>query len=428
MYAVNITIDICCATVMMVLIGYLLTQQRVKTSRLGQMFLMICGFNLLMLLGDIPNWACDGKMDAGSLILLPSASALYFACSGPLLLFFIGYMAEYLSPKVKVNAIYWKVSLCLTVLQIILSVLSPVTGMYFTITDQNVYERGDWFFVSQLVPVLLYAVGLCILLSCRRYLNWKEKLFFLSYIILPVTAEIFQIVFYGVALVNAGATLSILLIFVNLQWDRELLIRKREKELAEARIDMMLSQIQPHFLFNCLTAISHLCTADPVKAKQTTQEFSRFLRANIDSLTDKRPILFEKELEHVVNYFQLEQKRFGDRLKVEYDMEVTDFVLPSLTLQPLVENAVRHGVMRREEGGTVRLSTWETDTDFVITVTDDGVGFDPSVPSNGDRPHIGLQNVKYRLKSMCRGSLEIDSILGKGTTITITIPKEGKTS
>nr|WP_317413045.1 histidine kinase [uncultured Solibaculum sp.] len=317
MYAVNLTIDICCIMVMLVLIGYLWRQQRIQHSRLSGTFLMVCSFNVLMMLGDIPNWACDGKLDIASRVLLPAGSMLFFASSGLLFLFFVGYMMEYLMPKIKVKKVYWQISLALAALQGGLSILSPATGMYFSITDQNIYQRGELFWLPQLIPVMMYGVALWTLIVYRRYLNWKERIFFLSYIIFPAIAEVLQISFYGIALVNGGATLSILLIFVNIQWEREILMRQREKELTEARIDMMINQIQPHFLFNCLTAISYLCTVDPKKAKETTQEFSQFLRADIDSLTDKKPIPFEKEMEHVFNYFRLEKKRFGERLKVD---------------------------------------------------------------------------------------------------------------
>ena len=179
--------------------------------------------------------------------------------------------------------------------------------------------------------------------------------------------------------------------------------------------------------YNALVAIQELCLIDPETASESVADFSRYLRGNMDSLSINNPIPFEKELQHVEAYLSLEKKRFGDRLNIAYDIKVRDFYTPVLTLQPIVENAVRHGVTRREEGGLVTVSTHETETESIITVTDDGVGFDagrvPKPGKYGERAHVGIENVRSRLVSMCGGSLDIQSEPGVGATAVITIPK-----
>ena len=115
--------------------------------------------------------------------------------------------------------------------------------------------------------------------------------------------------------------------------------------------------------------------------------------------------------------------RFEERLNIVYDINTVDFSLPTLTLQPIVENAVRYGVTKKEEGGTVIISTTENDREYIITVSDDGVGFDVNVVKDDGRTHIGIQNVRDRLKRMCNGTLEIESQFNIGTVATITIPK-----
>ena len=198
-----------------------------------------------------------------------------------------------------------------------------------------------------------------------------------------------------------------------------------ESELLQSQISIMLSQIRPHFLYNALVAIQELCLIDPQTASEAVAEFSIYLRGNLDSLSIKTPIPFEKELLHVKTYLSLEKKRFDDRLNIVYDIGASDFSIPVLTLQPIVENAVRHGVTKRDEGGSVTISTNETETDAVITVTDDGVGFDSSrVPKLDGRAHVGIENVRSRLVSMCGGTLLIQSEPGVGTVAVITIPKE----
>jgi len=198
-----------------------------------------------------------------------------------------------------------------------------------------------------------------------------------------------------------------------------------ENELLQSQISVMLSQIQPHFIYNALNVIRGLCHIDPEMASEAIDEFSGYLQGNLESLIINRPVTFERELRHVKLYLSLEKKRFNERLNVVYDIGIDNFQIPALTLQPIVENAVRHGVTKREEGGTVIIRTEESDRDVIITVIDDGIGFVSGSLNKGERIHIGIANVKKRLLAMCNGRLCINSEPGAGTTVIITIPKEG---
>ena len=205
-------------------------------------------------------------------------------------------------------------------------------------------------------------------------------------------------------------------------------VREHEDDLkARQRMQIMLSQIQPHFLYNTLSAIQYLCEHDPKAAGATTEKFSRYLQGNMSALKDDGEIPFTQELEHTKIYLDIEKVRFEDGLCVVYDISCTDFSLPTLTLQPIVENAVRHGVRgKRKSVGTVRIGTQEYPDRYEITVADDGPGFDPNAPVMADdgREHIGIANVQKRLEQISGGTLRIHSILGKGTVVTIEIPKK----
>ncbi len=135
---------------------------------------------------------------------------------------------------------------------------------------------------------------------------------------------------------------------------------------------------------------------------------------------------FTQELEHLKKYLYIEKLRFDDLLNIEYDIQTTDFMLPLLSVQPLVENAVKHGVGMKEDGGTVRISTRETETAYEVIISDDGVGFDVDAQKNDGRSHIGMENSQKRLHDMCGGEVIIESVVGKGTTATVTLPKEGQ--
>ena len=203
-------------------------------------------------------------------------------------------------------------------------------------------------------------------------------------------------------------------------------MEKMEKELEENRIQLLMSQIQPHFLFNVLSSIEELCYRKPEFAAKAAEQFAEYLRMNLDMLKRTRPILFSKELEHVKIYLWLEQMRFGDDLHVVYDIETERFELPALSVQPLAENAVRHGLMGREGVCTIEIRTREYEDCYEICVEDDGAGFDPSVKTKDGKSHIGIVNVRSRLESqMGKGaSLIVDSEPGKGTRAVIRLPKE----
>lgn len=204
----------------------------------------------------------------------------------------------------------------------------------------------------------------------------------------------------------------------------QLAMAQKEQALAQSRMSIMLSQIQPHFLYNALVAIQAMCVGKAPEAERAVVEFSQFLRGNLDSLSQTMPIPFAQELSHTRNYLSLEISRFGgDVLRIEYRVEATDFRIPALSLQPIVENAVRYGVMQREEGGTIRISSVETPDSFRIVVEDDGVGFDIMSPKQDGRTHIGITNVRNRIQTMCNGTLEITSTPGQGTVAVIVLPK-----
>ena len=203
-------------------------------------------------------------------------------------------------------------------------------------------------------------------------------------------------------------------------------VREHEDALVTGqRVQQMLSQIKPHFLHNALTLIIDLCDTAPQKAKAATVEFSRYLRGNMESIDRTGPISFEKELEHTKLYLDIEQMRFAGDLQVRYDIACTGFSLPALTVEPLAENAVRHGVREKPDGrGTVVIATRETPDGYEITVTDDGPGFHPDrLPEDGQM-HVGIANVRERLRQIVDGSLEYRSAPGEGTAAIIRIPKQ----
>ena len=198
-------------------------------------------------------------------------------------------------------------------------------------------------------------------------------------------------------------------------------VRQHESDLMAAqRIQIMMMQIQPHFLFNALNTIRALYAKDPPLADQMLENFSMFLRQNLESLASPDLIPVSRELEHTKLYTQIEALRFPN-IRIEYRIEDESFNIPALTIQPLVENAIRHGVRNRKDGCVV-ISTFYHNGVHTIQVKDNGEGFHPEREKSSEGTHIGLENVKERVEKMCRGKVSIESEFGKGTCIILMIP------
>ena len=224
----------------------------------------------------------------------------------------------------------------------------------------------------------------------------------------------------GVSFVTLATVNSSLFFYV---WLHLQYVREHEQALmAEHRIRIMISQIQPHFLFNTLTTIQALCDEDPSRAAWVTQRFAAYLRQNLDALDQASLIPFAKELEHTRIYAEIEQVRFPS-IHITYAIETEDFSLPALTVQPLVENAIRHGV-RILDHGEITVSTRRQGGAVLVEIRDNGRGFDPETVLTEEGSHIGLRNVRERVEKLCGGVLHIRSAPGEGACITLEIPAE----
>jgi signal transduction histidine kinase len=331
-------------------------------------------------------------------------------------------VAAYVGQKVKPWAKFFAAVQCLL---IAVMLVFQMTGVI------QLYEAQPFFIATIFIMIVLPVVF--ILYDTYKFDNKETKGFLLTALpaLVGALAESFNYFFHFMpmrVLFATGASITLvfqifyIIYIIKRSSEAALSHQKLKNELTQSRISVMLSQIQPHFLYNSLVAIRELCLIDAQAAHKTVTEFSNYLRGNLDSLSITKPIPFAREINHVENYLELEKRRFESRLRIVYDISVREFMLPALTLQLIVENAVRHGVTKRQEGGTVTISTAETEKDWVITVADDGVGFSPG-EAHDDRIRMGIENVRNRLASMCGGSLDIQSTPGVGTTAVILIPK-----
>jgi len=349
---------------------------------------------------------------------------------GPLiLLFFIDLILTIFKEKTAIskaaqNASYIAKALCVIDIAITLIFLSvimlPMTSpSHYSVSS----EHNAWFVLSQTLSLGCMVIGAVLFTAYKKFLSIREFLTLSSYIVFPIAAILIELFFLELTLITFSITLVIFIYYASIQSELSQKVKQKELELTESKIAIMLTQIQPHFLHNALSAIAHLCTENPERAKKASLDFSAYLRSNMESLSNKGLIGVEKELNHVKGYLDLERAIYGNALNVVYNVESDNFSLPPLTIQPIVENAVKHGIGEKEGGGTITISVAETDSEHLVVVSDDGVGYDVSSPRQDNCAHIGIENVRQRIKEQCDGTLEISSKTGKGTTAVIKIPK-----
>lgn len=251
----------------------------------------------------------------------------------------------------------------------------------------------------------------------------------LKYALPLLAAAAIQIFVYGYPLLNIALVMTAILIFADIirkeaaaARARELTIVNQKNMLRDLRTRIAVSQIKPHFLFNVLNTIYVLCDLDVKKGREAISDLTDYLRTNIGSIDSDEPILFSEEMHYVEAYLKLEKLRFPDVIHVEYDLRDEEFRIPALSIQPLVENAVRHGIRKRKGGGTILIRAVREGDFHVITVHDNGAGFTPEEIPKDDPNHIGIRNVRERLELISGAKMNINSVPGNGTTVTIRVP------
>jgi len=392
-------------------------------GRLNRLFIWILFSNTALMLSDTLAFFSIGKTATHFFVTNFIGNLFTFLFSYVVIACFSNWLNIYLASKytIKRTAVYIIYGVC--GFGIAMTLFSLFNDMYFIIDENNIYHRQSMYWLSQVIGVVGMALNSIEIIRRRKYFNRVEMLALGSYIVFPIIAIIIQMLYYGFVSVYISSTLTIIFIFIGMQAQYSKTLKEKELQLTQQRIAVMLSQIQPHFLYNALAGIRSLCKTDAEAARDALVKISKYLRSNMDSLMNQTLIDFKKELEHTDIYLSLEKMRFSDRINIVHDITVHNFKLPALTLQPIVENAVRHGITKKVNGGTVTIKTEETGDSFIITVTDDGIGFDPAAPIDDDESHVGIENVRSRLNMMCGGTLDIQSLSGTGTTAVITIPK-----
>ena len=303
---------------------------------------------------------------------------------------------------------------------------APFNGVFSYATADNQDYRGPLYALLLLPLIAILLLNLWG--AVRRRARMSHKAFF-SFVIaqVPMTVALLAMLFLdALPLFDISYVLSALAMYSfilsdqieqDLRNQRE--IAQQQREIAHERLSVMVLQMRPHFIYNTLMSIHSLCSLDPQKAQQVTMDFTNYLRKNFTAVASDSTIPFSTEMEHSRAYLAVEQAQYDDMLVVNWDAPFTRFRLPPLTLQPIVENAVKHGMDLDSEPLRISIRTRQTKTGAEITIADNGHGFDPN---NESKPHTTLTNIRQRLEMMCGGSMTILSGSGGDTAVKIMIP------
>ena len=307
---------------------------------------------------------------------------------------------------------FWYAGAC-WVLYVALLIYTQLTTSIYYYDEQGLYHRGAWYPVLLVLPIVTLLLTLVALLRRIKSFTVNQLSTFIIYLLAPTIAMILQMYFYGLYLIVLGTEISGLIMFF-------FILREQMEENSRQQINIMMLQMRPHYICNTLSSIYYLCDTDAKKAQRVIGDFTGYLQRNFRAISKKELVPFEEELEHTRAYLSVEEVRFEKQLYVTFDTPHRDFRLPPLTLQPLVENAVKYGVSQDLEALNVTIRTQKTETGSEITVEDTGPGYQPA---ENDGSHIALSNIEKRLKMMCNATLEILPREGGGTTVRVVIPE-----
>ena len=372
---------------------------------------LLCMISLFvdLLVWDDPSMALAEKIVAGFEYLL-------FSIPLPM---FTAYLLKICGEE-RLKSNIFRAVIILCGIYFILLGIAQFTTFFYYVTPDNHYIQGPWHSIFVLPVFVMMFINLFAVIRRRNKFSRKYFVAFLIHL-LPLYVSMFlsNIITENLMLVTLGLSISMLSLFVIILYDQIEQYLGQQREIANQRASIMVLQMRPHFIYNAMMSIYYLCAQNPQKAQEVTLDFTTYLRKNFTAIASEDIIPFSDELEHTKAYLAIEQVQFGDDLLVEYDISHENFRLPPLTLQPIVENAVKHGMDPEYAPLCISVKTRKTDFGSEIAIEDNGSGFDFNA---AEKPNSALKNIRQRLEMMCGGEITIRPREGGGTVVTVIIP------
>jgi hypothetical protein len=401
-----------------ILVGVLLG----KRNAMNEYFPILLLMNALMVFADMGVQAFAGDPEnitslKGALIL--QGSLTYVSLSG-----FNLYVDKLITRKMGKRPLFRIIPFVICIIMILFWISSAIHGYAFKVNNDGTYQQGQLYFFVVLVACIMaiYIFFRILVNHLTKVLDGAVCVALYLFIIVPLIALFPALAFECLSLFYSAVTVSYLIMFIAIHVTTEQHVVEQKMDDTLMQTDLIISELQPHFMFNSLTNIKYLIKKNPDLAVEAMDKFTKYLRRNLDTVENSDLIPFAEELEHTKTYLWLEQLRFAD-LKVEYSIDTDEFYIPPLSLQPIVENSVKHGVTKKLGGGTVKIFVREEKDCYKIIVKDDGLGFNAEALKNEDKDNIGLKDIRKRLYAMNKSKVNIASTEGVGTTVTYSIMK-----
>ena len=288
----------------------------------------------------------------------------------------------------------------------------------FNIWENRYVSYGIVFWFSQIAGFLIVFLNVLTLLFNRSLLSRVDVIIVMLLPLLPLVSYITD-AFTELRLRYVLIFVAVFINYMRVNLGLEQRLQRHEKTAELYRMRATLERIKPHYIYNVLSSIYYLCESDPVAAQKATGVFADYMRFATQNMQGEPLIPFSRELDTVRNYLDLETMRFGDRIRVHYDIAASDFNVPPFTLQPLVENSVKHGAAQTGDPADIYIETREDALGWTITVRDTCGGFDTDTAE----PGTGTKYIAEILELTLYGTLKVESTPGQGTVCVVHIPK-----
>ena len=356
-------------------------------------------------------------------VLLSMLEVLIIVAFNSYFIFYCSYIITYiqdLNQNISWHIFY--IAIGISTLSILLWIGTVVHPYMYDFTRKS-YVSFAMTLLGSMPAFVVELMIFWILLRYRNAIGEQMTFWFSILLFFPGTANIIELFVPGLNLRPPFLMFSLLIIFVIIHVDQDRKLQKQQEDILQGRLKLTIERIKPHYIYNVLSSIYYLCDSDPQKAKNAIGVFSDYLRSAFSILDRNENVSFEWELDLVRHYIALEQMRFSKPFLVSYQVEATNFTLPPLSLQVIVENAIKHGLKNKDQIGEIQIKSTERKEDFCIQVKDNGSGFDVEKTFH-DQKNTALSNVRDRLAIQCGGTMVITSIPGNGTAVELHIPKE----
>lgn len=415
----NGILDLFCAFASLLVMGIFVANRRRLRTWIEKLIILTMSSVFVMLLTDGVSTLLRDQYSALQGILTTLSIVASFVVVG----LYVGYVLELVKPKAAIRKAVDVIAFGGSGVASALYLFNSARPFFYDV-HEHVYFNNTFYYATQAVFLLLIlAIITLLLVNGKNNISMTERIYLTAAGMFPLISVIFEALVPGLRLRHAFIFLATLIVFIRSPFSVDRYTKRRVDEAEKLKVSNTLERIKPHYIYNVLTSIYYLCDTDVEVAKEAIEVFSDYLRDALNVMEENTLIPFSREMRTVRNYLDLERMRFGDKVRVRYRVGADSFMLPPFTVQPLVENSVKHGLANASGGGEIIIASYESEDCYAVSVSDTYEGFDQE-RSKGEGSAV--KYIRDILKLTVDGTLMIRSEPGKGTVSLITIPKKSE--